>query len=176
LDAAIRVGARNGLRGLTIRSVAAEAGVTHGLVRHHFGSRGSLVAAALVHAGEKSLGTGDLEPGSGRPEDFSVHLQEMVAGDPDLQAFQFELALEARRSNELLPTVSSLYREYREAARRELVRMGLADDDALAHAVFAMCDGLVFQQVIFGADQATEPALRWLRTMLASLQETQGTK
>jgi AcrR family transcriptional regulator len=172
LDAAIRVGARNGLRGLTIRSVASEAGVTHGLVRHHFGSRDQLVAAALIHAGEKSLGTGDLEPGSGKPEDFSVDLQRMVADDPDLQAFQFELALEARRSAELLPTVTSVYDEYRDATRRELARMGLPDDDALAHAVFAMVDGLVFQQVIFGTDRSVEPALRWLRTMLASLQQS----
>jgi AcrR family transcriptional regulator len=175
LDAAIRVGARHGLRGLTIRSVAAEAGVTHGLVRHHFGSRDRLVAEALIHAGQKSLGTGDLEPGTGRPEDFSVELQQMVAEDPELQAFQFELALEARRRPELMPTVSALYEDYRQATRRELSRMGLPDDDTLAHAVFAMCDGLVLQQVIFGNDQPTEAALRWLRTMLASLQKTPGT-
>src|SRR5687768_14990892 len=103
LDAAIRVGARHGLRGLTIRSVAA--GVSHGLVRHHFGSRDQLVADALAHAGQKSLGTGDLEPGTGRPEDFSVDLQRMVADDPDLQAFQLEMAMEARRRPELQPTI-----------------------------------------------------------------------
>ena len=118
LDAAIRVGAQQGLRGLTIRSVAAEAGVTHGLVYHHFRSRDRLIAEALVHAGQRSLGTGDLEPGTGRPEDFSADLEQMVADDPDLQAFQFELLLEARRTQELLPTVAGLYEEYREATRR----------------------------------------------------------
>jgi hypothetical protein len=71
-----------------------------------------------------------------------------------------------------LPTVASLYDEYRNATRRELARMGLPDDDALAHAVFAMCDGLVLQQVVFGEERSVEPALRWLRTMLASLQQT----
>lgn len=169
LDAAIRVGAQQGLRGLTIRSVAAEAGVTHGLVYHHFRSRDRLIAEALVHAGQRSLGTGDLEPGTGRPEDFSADLEQMVADDPDLQAFQFELLLEARRTQELLPTVAGLYEEYREATRRELVRMGLPDDGTLAHAVFAMCDGLVLQQVVFGDDQPTEAGLKWLRTMLRSL-------
>ena len=174
LDAAIHVGARQGLRGLTIRSVAAEAGVTHGLVYHHFGTRDRLIAEALEHAGQQSLGTGDLEPGTGDPDDFSRDMERMVADDPDLQAFQFELALEARRRQELLPIVSGLYREYREAARRELVRMELPDDGALAHAVFAMCDGLVLQQVVFGNDQPTEAALEWLRTMLRSLAGTQG--
>jgi AcrR family transcriptional regulator len=174
LDAAIRVGAQQGLRGLTIRSVAEEAGVTHGLVYHHFRTRDRLIAAALKRAGERSLGTGDLEPGTGDPEDFSRHLEGMVADDPDLQAFQFELVLEARRRPELLPTVAGLYREYREATRRELIRMRLPDDDALAHAVFAMCDGLVLQQVVFGNDQPTEAALQWLRTMIRSLAETRS--
>ena len=37
IEAAILVVAREGLRGLTIRSVAAEAGVTRGLFCSHFG-------------------------------------------------------------------------------------------------------------------------------------------
>ena len=90
------------------------------------------------------------------PRIFRPTYEQMVADDPDLQAFQFELLLEARRTQELLPTVAGLYEEYREATRRELVRMGLPDDGTLAHAVFAMCDGLVLQQVVFGDDQPTE--------------------
>jgi AcrR family transcriptional regulator len=178
LDAAIRVGARQGLRGLTIRSVAAEAGVTHGLVYHHFGTRDRLIAEALERAGQRSLGTGDLEPGTGRPEDFSRDMARMVADDPELQAFQFELALEARRRPELLPIVTRLYEEYREATRRELVRMKLPDDGPLAHAVFAMCDGLVLQQVVFGNDQPTDAALDWLREMIRALaaERTAGKK
>jgi hypothetical protein len=46
--------------------------------------------------------------------------------------------------------------------------MGLSDDPALAHAVFAMLDGLVLQKVLFG--KPVEPALEWLRTMLKALQ------
>src|SRR3954462_2722028 len=88
LKAAIRVGAHRGLRGLTLRSVAAEAGVSHGLVRHHFGSRQQLVDEALEHAARMSMTTGDLEPGSGDPDDFSRALEDIVAEDPDVQAFQ----------------------------------------------------------------------------------------
>ena len=166
LDAAIRVGARQGLRGLTIRSVAAEAGVARGLVYHHFRSRDRLIAEALVHAGQRSLGTGDLEPGTGRPEDFSADLEQMVDNDPVLQAVHLRSKLEDPGA---VPTVAGLYEEYREATRRELVRMGLPDDGTLAHAVFAMCDGLVLQQVVFGDDQPTEAGLKWLRTILRSL-------
>ncbi|MGK4578743.1 TetR family transcriptional regulator [Kitasatospora sp. HPMI-4] len=38
LAAAVRVVARGGLRNLTYRAAAKEAGVTHGLVVHHFGA------------------------------------------------------------------------------------------------------------------------------------------
>jgi AcrR family transcriptional regulator len=55
LDATVRVVARKGLRGLTYREVAAEAGVTYGLVHHHFGSRDALVQESLKHAVRESL-------------------------------------------------------------------------------------------------------------------------
>jgi AcrR family transcriptional regulator len=55
LDAAISVVSDRGLRGLTIRSVASEAGVTHGLVRHHFGSRDALIEATLVRSVELAI-------------------------------------------------------------------------------------------------------------------------
>jgi AcrR family transcriptional regulator len=172
MEAAIRVGARQGLRGLTLRSVAAEAGVSHGLVRHHFGSRQQLVDEALEHAARISVSTGDLEPGTGDPDDFSRALEDIVAEDSEVQAFQYEMAIEARRRPELLATNHAIYEQYHLATQRELVRMGLADDPALAHAVFAMLDGLVLQKVLFG--KPVEPAIEWLRTMLKALQAASG--
>ena len=100
LEAAIRVGAQHGLRGLTIRSVAAEAGVSHGLVRHHFGSRQQLVDEALEHAARMSMSTGDLEPGTGDPADFSRALEDIVGADsvivnPALATTNFSLSSDA---------------------------------------------------------------------------------
>jgi AcrR family transcriptional regulator len=172
MEAAIRVGARQGLRGLTLRSVAAEAGVSHGLVRHHFGTRQQLVDEALEHAARISVSTGDLEPGTGDPADFSRALEEIVDEQPDVQAFQYEMAMESRRRPELLATNHAIYEQYHQATQRELVRMGLADDPALAHAVFAMLDGLVLQKVLFR--KPVEPAIEWLRTMLKALQAASG--
>jgi hypothetical protein len=96
----------------------------------------------------------------------------IVAENADVQAFQYEMAMEARGRPELLATNQAVYEQYRQATRRELVRMGLADDPALAHAVFAMLDGLVFQKVLFG--KPVEPAIEWLRTMLKALQATEA--
>src|SRR3954447_25589348 len=100
LDAATTVVARRGLRYLTYRSVASEAGVTHGLVAHHFGSRDALLTAALQHSVQRSIDVTALRTDSRTPDDFVRGFAEMVERDPDLHAFQYEVLLEARRSPE----------------------------------------------------------------------------
>src|SRR5438552_12981604 len=78
LDAAIRVVARRGLRHLTYRAVAAEAGVTHGLVAHHFGSRDALLLAALRHSVQRSIEVTSLRPEGGSAEDFIQGFADIV--------------------------------------------------------------------------------------------------
>ncbi|HLI60734.1 MAG TPA: TetR family transcriptional regulator [Solirubrobacteraceae bacterium] len=173
LDAAIRVVARDGLRGLTYRAVAAEAGVTHGLVTRHFGSRAAMIEEALGHAVEHSLAASSLESDSGRIDEFAHDLPRMAEDDADGQAFQFELILEARRRPELRDAVRGLYTTYRAATRRELRRIGLDADDGLTRAVFAALDSMVFQQITFGRPEDTEAGLAALRRMLSALRDRQ---
>ncbi|WP_259407527.1 TetR/AcrR family transcriptional regulator [Streptomyces akebiae] len=170
LNAAVRVVARGGLRKLTYRAVAEEAGVTHGLVVHHFGSRDALIEEALAHTIRTSLDTSSLEPGTGKVTDFSTGLSEMVTADPDTQAFQYELLLESRRRPELLPQIRELYDEYFDAAQRELGRMLPAGADrALTRLVFAALDGLVLHQLVFDEPDVTERAVEELRVLLRLL-------
>ncbi|MFJ1548458.1 TetR/AcrR family transcriptional regulator [Streptomyces sp. NPDC088246] len=173
LAAAVRVVARGGLRKLTYRAVAEEAGVTHGLVVHHFGSRDALIEAALAHTVRTSLNTSAVEPGTGRTEDFSTGLSQMVTADPGIQAFQYELLLEARRRPELLPPLRALYEEYFGATERELSRMlpGGAGRP-LTRLVFAALDGLVLHQLTMGEPEVTDAALEELRSLLRLLADT----
>jgi TetR/AcrR family transcriptional regulator, regulator of biofilm formation and stress response len=169
LRATVHVVAREGLRGLTYRAVADEAGVANTLVAHHFGTRDALLQAALEWAAEQSIGISLLEPATGRLDDFAAGLAELVRDDADMQAFQYELALEARRRSELMPAVERMYRGYIEATRRELMRLGLDEPtDDLARAVFALLDGIVLQQTLFGDEAATEQVVERLRSLLAS--------
>ncbi|MGW2931681.1 TetR/AcrR family transcriptional regulator [Streptomyces sp. NPDC055722] len=175
LEAAVRVVARGGLRKLTYRAVAEEAGVTHGLVVHHFGSRDALIEEALAHAVRSSLRSSALEPGTGKVADFSAGLADMVESGPDLQAFQYELLLEARRRPELLPHLRGLYEEYFDATRRELSQMlSRPVDRGLYRLVFAALEGLVLHQLVFGEREVTEEALAQLRTLLDGLAEQRG--
>ncbi|KUO16139.1 TetR/AcrR family transcriptional regulator [Streptomyces dysideae] len=170
LNAAVRVVARGGLRKLTYRAVAQEAGTTHGLVVHHFGSRDALIEEALAHAIRTSVNTSALEPGTGKVADFSVGLSDMVTADPDTQAFQYELLLESRRRPELLPQIRALYDTYFAATERELSRM-LPDDagQPLTRLVFAALDGLVLHQLVFGETETTDAAVEELRGLLRLL-------
>lgn len=170
LNAAVRVVARGGLRRLTYRAVAEEAGVTHGLVVHHFGSRDALIEETLAHTIRTSLNTSALEPGTGKVVDFSAGLSEMVTADPDVQAFQYELLLESRRRPELLPQIRALYDEYFDATQRELTRMlPVGADQALSRLVFAALDGLVLHQLVLGEPEVTDAALEELRSLLRLL-------
>src|SRR5262245_28127819 len=97
VEAAVKVLARNGMRGLTIRATAAEAGVTHGLVRHHFGSRQALLEATLAHVVEMTVDSISFEPRSGKVTDIAQDLSATIEATLELCAFQFEIMLEARR-------------------------------------------------------------------------------
>ncbi|MBC3988813.1 TetR/AcrR family transcriptional regulator [Streptomyces sp. AC563] len=172
LDAAVRVVARGGLRKLTYRAVAEEAGVTHGLVVHHFGSRDALIEESVNHAIRSSLRVNALNTGTGTARDFAADLGAMVASGPDVQAFQYELLLEARRRPELMPQLRALYEEYFDAAQRELSRaLARPVERGLSRLVFAALEGLVLHQLVFGEREVTEEALTELRALLAGLSD-----
>ena len=57
-DAAIRLFGERGIEGASIRDIASEAGVSSGLVRHHFGSKESLREECDRYAKERMLQIG----------------------------------------------------------------------------------------------------------------------
>jgi TetR/AcrR family transcriptional regulator, regulator of biofilm formation and stress response len=167
IDATIRVVAERGLRGFTYRAVAAEAGVTHGLVQHYFGTLESLLEEALTVSFERDRAEA--------PPDMSHGLDEVVAHLPAhidatraQQAFQYEILIESLRREELAPHLRRLYTDYVGAMRQRLVRAGLPDDPALARAVFAAVDGLVLQRLFFADREEMEESLEWMRRLLTA--------
>lgn len=173
VTAATAVVNSHGLRGLTIRAVAEQAGVSHGLVRWHFGSRDGLVEATLIRSVEMAIKTSELEPGTGAIDDMATDLPGWVEEEESLAAFQYECLFEARRKEQLRPHVLEMYREYLESTQRELERAGLGDDPDLARAVFALFDGLALQQtILIGDAAATERALQAAHEMIRALRDS----
>lgn len=167
LEAAVRVVSAEGLRGLTYRSLAAEAGVSHASVRYHFGDWSTMLEEALTYCLDRSTSNAVLASTGPNFEGFAESLIDMVTQEPELQAFQYELQLESRRRPELRKLVARVSDTYRELVVGELASNGLDDPD-LAEAVYMALDGLVFHQTIFADPARTGRALGALRELLST--------
>ena len=84
LEAAIKVIARRGVRGLRVEQVAAEAGVAVSLIYYYFDNRNGLVRATLEHANERAATVASSAEGaavSGREAVERSLLAELGDGD-----------------------------------------------------------------------------------------------
>jgi AcrR family transcriptional regulator len=152
ISATIRIVAAQGVRRLTYRAVAQEAGVTHGTVQHHFANLDELLEAALEHCVKVSLDGSSQPPESDRIDDYVSTLGQSVRNTLDEQVFQYELVLESRRRPDLRPHVDRYYENYRAATRASLQRMGLPHDIHTVDVIFSALDGLVFRAVALGGN------------------------
>ena len=87
LNAAYNVALRRGIEGLTVRAVAAGAGLSHGLVLFHFKRKGQLVSAVLdrVLANTLSLPVGQEVDGVEHPRERLRGAASARGGPPDAQ-------------------------------------------------------------------------------------------
>lgn len=165
----LRAVAKHGFAGLTYRAVAAEAGVTHGLVSYHFGSLDAMIEEALALAADEAIRDARLSVSSGELAAFANSISTLVSEQTEAQTYQFELTFEALRRPELAGQVRSLYENYYGVVERSLVELGISPDKALTRLVFAALDGLVLQQLIFGDAHATDDSIQRLQELLAGL-------
>ncbi|WP_262107493.1 TetR/AcrR family transcriptional regulator [Arthrobacter sp. Marseille-P9274] len=174
LAATVAVVAERGLHGLTLRAVAEVAGVNNTLISHHFGSKDALLHEAVAWATARAIRLSDLSATELIDGGFARALVELVANEPQLQAFQYEFVLEARRRPDLHNEAVALYEGYIGALELALVRQGYVNTKPLARAVFAALDGLVLQQLtVADADvvrEAIECVGRLLETHLMASQ------
>lgn len=167
LSATITVVARGGLRSLTHRAVAEAAGVSHGLVRHYFGSRDALIAAALEFAVHESMNSTHMTEHLPSAAEFAEGIDSLARREEDMQAFQYELLLEARRKPELSPLIERYYATYRQASAERLRELGVVDED-LAEVIWLALDGLVFKQLIAPDPAEGARALARIRALVAA--------
>jgi len=148
LKAAVEVVADAGLRGLTFRAVGARARVNNTLIAHYFGNRESLIEAALEWAVDQSIAQTHFEDFAASPEEFFRQLMESLTQQSELQIYQYEMILEARRRPELRPAIRRLYERYEDELDRSLQNVGIVGiDDPTRRALFGSMDGLVLQRV-----------------------------
>lgn len=112
IDAAIRVVGRDGIAGLSHRSVAAEADVPLGSTTYHFATLEELLVAALRQAGEGFSGVpAELVPDHGGPDALAAQLAralgDWLGGERTGVELEYELYLAALRRPRCAPSPPS---------------------------------------------------------------------
>ena len=168
LDAALRVLASQGMRGLTHRAVDAETGIPTGSTSYYFRSRSALVAGCVERLLEIEPQTGLRPVGAGKrpPSDLASVLTGMVVARVTtlrhLTVARYELTLAALRDPELAAALRNGGDSIRVLLARTLRELGVADPDAAAAEVAAALEGLMFTALLRGL---LEPAAltAWIR-------------
>jgi TetR/AcrR family transcriptional regulator, transcriptional repressor of bet genes len=152
LTAAFEVAAREGIGGLTVRSIAAEAQVSHGLVHFHFKTKNHLVIALLdwVLATTLTLNVPEDHDTSARPINrlHALLQQEMnrLSHEPRRTRLFFEYWAMGTRDANVGARISTELERYR-SALRDLAEQVLRTESAAFGGVTA--DGLAAVAVSF---------------------------
>ncbi len=145
LEAAVRVIAQDGVRGLRVEKLAAEAGVSTALIYYHFKDRAGILRAALEHANHRAqtcAGTTSDDP--------RTRLEQMLLGElqdtgvvRETSVVWGELRASAAFHEELRPTLLATTNAWN-ADVAALVRQANPGLDALAAAerLTALVEGL----------------------------------
>lgn len=168
LDAAIQIAGREGLSAVTYRAVAARAGVTHGLVRHHFGTREQLLNEAFRRAAEQDSDGVRLRVDT--IEEFASAFVEAFNESWERSVLQFDETTQAIRGALPMDNIRQQYEGYIDKVSQTFGAVGIDDPDGrVAALVFAALDGLALQHLIFRDDLRTEHVLEVLRDILTGL-------
>lgn len=179
IEAGLACLARGGILAFTIDNICTEAGVSRGLITHHFRSKSGLLAAVYTEMYQRTLDA--ITPPAGTEADpaaiiravFATHLfnrESMniwlalwgeIANNPDLQVEHRRLYGEYRRL--IAGALSAL------AARRGIA----ADTDQLAVMFISLFDGLWLEQCIdpgvMSAEKAEAACFRLIEDVLGPL-------
>ncbi len=158
LDAALQVALRDGIAGVTVRAVAAEAGLSHGLVLFHFKRKDPLVQALLASVLTEML-TGDVapaDPGVPRALDrLRLRLQQemaRLAREPGRVRLLLECWALGARHPALREQVSEAFERYRAGFRPVIEEVLREEAPALpgvsATGLAALAVGLISQCVV----------------------------
>lgn len=178
IDATARALARHGAGGVSVRTIAAEAGVSPGLVTHHFEGVEPLIAATYRQVSERvgeALGAAVEAAGT----DPRARLEAYVIGNflpPVMDEELLGTWLGLLGLTKSMPLVSAAHAEsyagFRAAMEQLLADCGGKGDPWLeAVAITALVDGLWLElcldRSVFSPEQAAALARRWIDALLA---------
>lgn len=156
MEATLRIIGRNGLDGVTHRSVAAEAGMSLGAITHHFKTRDVLVDAALQFALTRevkrlralalSLQNDAFDLDSWIESLVNSYARDLKAS-PEIHIACYETFLASARSERHRPIVVEWFATWRQSAELALKAAGSSTSRRDADLFVSTLVGIVFQQL-----------------------------
>ena len=147
VDAVFRIVRRDGIEHVSVRAVAAEAGLSMGSLRHYFSTQAELLAFSLAEV-ERRLRErlAGLRPTGEARADLEQVLRQLLPLTPDTRTeHEIWLAFVGRVIAD--PALRSLnarvYDQTRDLIHRHLRRLGGPDPDLATEQTYALVDGLV---------------------------------
>ena len=148
---------RRGAAGATFDHVAAEAGVSRGLLHYYFGSKERLLVEVVRHDSELRLGKLEESLLAAESVDDMIavmvrQVRDFVDEDPGAQALLYEMFSAARANEEIRAELAELYRRTREhmadllrqKEREGVVRMR-GSAESVVSVLLALGDGIELQ-------------------------------
>jgi DNA-binding transcriptional regulator YbjK len=181
IEATLRIIVREGPAAVTHRSVAAEAGATHGSVAYYFGGRDELLHQALECVADQNVRwlqqgelsdtdpTRDIDNVAAR---LAAMVDQQLIRDRAMGYSVLELHLAAGRDTKLRPLIRAWGKAYVASATPVLEAIGSTDYVRDTRMLAALINGMVLEQLAsprprFRPD-VLEPALRQALTAIAS--------
>ncbi len=166
LDAALRVLAEQGMRGLTHRAVDATAGIAPGSTSYYFRSRSALVTGCVTRLVEidKAVAAPEVAaaPPAGLVDTLVGVAVAMATTGRHRTVARYELSLASAREPHLRAALVAGGDTIRALGAHTLAAAGAPDPTAAAAELAALLDGLVLTALVRGPDEPAALAA-WVR-------------
>jgi AcrR family transcriptional regulator len=177
-EATWRVIREKGIGRVSVRTIASEAGVVVGSLRHVFPTRGELLefsARLMIDRATERIAA--IEPSGDAQRDVVAVLRELLPLSPDTRA-ELEVNLALIAETPALPQLAAI-RDEADAALRSLcatlvtrLRPAAPGDDLVAERLFALVDGLALHLLTRPDEASRIRALRVLREEVRAIAGT----
>ena len=174
---------RRGAAGATFDHVAAEAGVSRGLLHYYFGSKERLLVEVVRHDSELRLGKLEESLLAADSVDDMIavmvrQVRDFVDEDPGAQALLYEMFSAARANEEIRAELAELYRRTREhmaavllkKEREGVVRLR-GSAESVVSVLLALGDGIELQLLAdtdWDSDDAFQTGIDTARFLLGA--------
>jgi AcrR family transcriptional regulator len=174
---------RRGTAGSTFDHVAAEAGVSRGLLHYYFGSKERLLVEVVRHDSDLRVARLTEQLADAHTIDAVIEVlvrqvRDFVAEDPGAQALLYEMFSASRSNEEIRSELAALWRRQRahvaetlRAKEREGVIKMRGDAEAVVSVLFALGDGFELQLLAdpeWDSDAAFDTGIATARFLLGS--------